>query len=188
MNQSQLSTALIGKWRTVLDAGKHIFTWTGDGELCWLAEQSAKCQQMKIAEIGTHFGRSAKMMLDASQGSTVLCVDPFLYDGTEMTARYFLREEVALGRCEIKKERAFVAAYEFKGERQFDMVFLDGGHEEWEVADDIKVWLPLVRPGGLLCGHDMRNETFPGVLKAVEKLLPGYTEPVKSIWAYIKPA
>ncbi len=185
MNQTELSNALVAKWRNILDAGSHIFTWTGDGELCWLAEQAGSCRE--IAEIGTHFGRSAKMMLDASSLSKVLCVDPFLYDGTEKCARYFLREEVSQGRCEIKKERAFVAAYQFKGVRQFDMVFLDGGHEYWEVCDDIKVWLPLVRSGGLLCGHDMRNKTFPGVEKAVAELLPGFTEPVKSIWAYNVP-
>lgn len=36
----------------------------------------------------------------------------------------------------------------------FDLVYLDGMHTYKEVVDDIEAWLPLVRRGGFLCGHD----------------------------------
>jgi hypothetical protein len=36
----------------------------------------------------------------------------------------------------------------------FDFVYLDGMHTYKEVVEDIQAWLPLVRSGGFLCGHD----------------------------------
>ena len=36
----------------------------------------------------------------------------------------------------------------------FDLVFIDGDHSYDAVTEDIKAWLPKVRNGGILCGHD----------------------------------
>jgi hypothetical protein len=35
-----------------------------------------------------------------------------------------------------------------------DLVFIDGNHGHGHVKQDILAWLPKVRPGGILCGHD----------------------------------
>lgn len=45
------------------------------------------------------------------------------------------------------------------------MVFLDGDHSREGVRADIEAWLPKVRPGSYLCGHDW--PTFSGVRGAV---------------------
>ena len=42
-------------------------------------------------------------------------------------------------------------------EGYFDLVFIDGCHFYKEVLDDIKNYLPLVRKGGILSGHDYTN-------------------------------
>jgi len=36
----------------------------------------------------------------------------------------------------------------------FDLVFIDGDHSYDAVIADIKAWIPKVRNGGILCGHD----------------------------------
>jgi len=40
------------------------------------------------------------------------------------------------------------------------------------VRDDIAAWLPKVRSGGLICGHDY-GTGFPGVERAVQEMLTG---------------
>lgn len=37
---------------------------------------------------------------------------------------------------------------------QFDFVFVDASHVTADVVADIRAWTPLVRPGGMMLGHD----------------------------------
>ena len=47
-----------------------------------------------------------------------------------------------------------------------DVVHLDAAHEENDVAEDIRLWWPLLRPGGILLGDDFSHH-WPGLLRAV---------------------
>jgi hypothetical protein len=53
-----------------------------------------------------------------------------------------------------------------------DLVFIDANHEYTEVRKDIQSWLPKVRPGGLLAGHDYDQNIpmFSGVKQAVDEI------------------
>jgi cephalosporin hydroxylase len=56
-----------------------------------------------------------------------------------------------------------------------DFVFIDGDHEKSAVLADIAAWLPKIKPGGLLAGHDYRMTGQPhlrGVTEAVEVQWP----------------
>ena len=52
------------------------------------------------------------------------------------------------------------ASRKFK-DNSLDFVFLDASHEYEDVKDDILAWLPKVKPGGFLAGHDYYQEHFP---------------------------
>ena len=54
---------------------------------------------------------------------------------------------------------------------EIDLVFIDGNHDYAHVKQDIEHWLPKIRSGGMISGHDYRNE-FPGVRKAVDAFFP----------------
>ena len=49
---------------------------------------------------------------------------------------------------------------------QLDFCYIDGGHDYDAVKRDVETMWPLVKPGGVLGGHDFCNG-FPGVIKAV---------------------
>jgi hypothetical protein len=49
-------------------------------------------------------------------------------------------------------------------------VFIDASHEYEEVKQDIKHWLPKVKHGGILCGHDY-HPSWQGVVDAVHETL-----------------
>jgi hypothetical protein len=54
-------------------------------------------------------------------------------------------------------------------------VFIDGSHLYEAVKEDILAWLPKVKSGGFIGGHDIdQPEEFNGVRKAVDELIgPG---------------
>lgn len=54
-------------------------------------------------------------------------------------------------------------------ENYFDLVFIDADHSYEFVMRDIKAWLPMVKEGGLLTGHDYGGR-YTGVKKAVDEI------------------
>lgn len=55
-------------------------------------------------------------------------------------------------------------------DNSLDIVFIDGEHTYEAVRADIKAWLPKLKKGGILCGHDYQVETM-GVIHAVHDCL-----------------
>ena len=68
--------------------------------------------------------------------------------------------------CKILRKTSLKAASRVPDE--LDLVFIDGAHSYENVKQDIALWLPKVRKGGILSGHDYSLE-HPGVLKAVDE-------------------
>jgi hypothetical protein len=68
-----------------------------------------------------------------------------------------------------------------------DMVFVDADHSEAAVRLDIQQWLPKVKAGGVIAGHDYGQPDIPGVAKAVDDLLPGRFIHPGTVWSYRKP-
>jgi hypothetical protein len=66
-------------------------------------------------------------------------------------------------------------------------VTVDAGHEETDVVDDITAWYSKVMPGGWIGGDDY-GPGFPGVMKAVDRMLPeAFTTLSENWWLYHKP-
>lgn len=61
-----------------------------------------------------------------------------------------------------------------------DFVFLDDHHEEESVYAEIMAWLPRVKPGGVIAGHDV-NDHYPGVERAVRRALGRGSPPERVI-------
>ena len=58
------------------------------------------------------------------------------------------------------------------GDHSLDFVFIDASHEYEDVKADIIAWLPKIKPGGVLAGHDYYIGDFdyyPGVKQAVNE-------------------
>ena len=54
-----------------------------------------------------------------------------------------------------------------------DWVYLDGRHDYDGVREDIEIWLPKIKKGGIIAGHDYAHhpdiKQWPGVKKAVNE-------------------
>jgi len=65
-------------------------------------------------------------------------------------------------------------------DNSLDFVFIDADHSYESVKKDIIAWVPKLKPGGLLSGHDIHLE---GVLKAVKELTVNWTDTkVNHVW------
>ena len=66
---------------------------------------------------------------------------------------------------------------------RFDSIFIDGDHRRAETTADIGGWLPFLRPGGIIAGHDY-GPRYPGVMDAVNEIFPDGIEvvPDSRIW------
>ena len=64
--------------------------------------------------------------------------------------------------------------------------FIDGSHEYEDVKKDIIAWLPKIKKGGILAGHDY-DVAWSGVIKAVDELLGKENVKInKSVYLYEK--
>lgn len=78
------------------------------------------------------------------------------------------------GRTTLVRDTGENAAKLFK-DGSVDVVFIDEHHTRESVSAAIRAWLPKVKSGGILSGHDC-NDHYPGVLQACADLLPSNIE------------
>lgn len=180
-----LAERLVGKWNRVIRKSDHIWTWTEDHCLAYCAEQSEGAYWG--VELGTYLGRSAKVMLDANPFMHLWCVDTFEVAGIEQTARHFLKKEIEESRCELIKGDSLRASEMLRHMAgKLDFVWVDDGHATEDVKRDIRCFLPLLKSGGVIFGHDFdvpHNDVALGVIAS----LPRFDIPVPRLWSYTKP-
>ena len=62
-------------------------------------------------------------------------------------------------------------------DNSIDFVFIDGGHEYEQVYADIIAWLPKLKIGGYISGHDYLEPSC-GVKKAVDEIFKNYAHQI----------
>ena len=80
----------------------------------------------------------------------------------------------------IPIRKASVVASEDFDDSSLDFVFIDGGHTYEDVYADICAWLPKIKSGGWIAGHDYGSSA--GVRTAVHLLLPSVASIPPNSW------
>lgn len=157
--------------------------WMTRPELEWLFDAARKAKSW--AEVGTWKGRSfTATAFGLPKGARLVAVDTFQGSQAELDTTMteakggqierIFREgalaAVATARpdlqVEVKACDSVEAAGSLNGD-QFDIVFIDGAHTKDEVKRDLVAWMPKVRDGGILCGHDLNEEGVRAALSDV---------------------
>lgn len=146
--------------------------WKSEGE--WYRKITSSISNGKIIEIGSFEGLSLSYIKHtiSENNNKIWCVEPFL--------RKRLVENAKDWGIEIINEKSEDASARFPNDF-FDFVFIDANHNYENVKSDIIHWLPKVKYKGILAGHDYCSG-WPGVIKAVEELLPNKKREGRNWW------
>jgi predicted O-methyltransferase YrrM len=135
----------------------------------------------RIAEVGLYAGTTARYLLKHCPSiKKYHGIDKYnaeMYKGVTKVMYSGLDPET-LAKCKAKaysiRDRRFsiIDDYSTNASKRFkdgelDLVFIDADHTYKATKADIEAWLPKVRSGGMLVGHDYSLEFFP-VIRAVE--------------------
>lgn len=137
------------------------------------------------AEVGVWMGDNAYNLLKTNDSLWLCCVDQWLAGDLEYVASNDGKSKIAQrgfddayqttvnrlkefeSRHMILRMSSLSAANVFKS-KYFDFVFIDGNHSYKHVKQDILAWLPKIKKGGFISGHDFG--VYPGVAKAVREI------------------
>lgn len=163
-----------------------IFTWTERPTLAYLCELAQTAQF--IVESGCYMGASAFAMMQAAPDTAHMwTIDKFMVAGTEFVTRKNLERFISSGRLEIivgDSERGGEMLVHMKG--LVDVIFIDDGHAEEDLRRDIRSLFPLLKPGGVMCGHDWEGDN--DVARGVKSMFnPGMIEvPLPRLWQVVR--
>ena len=160
--------------------------WFFEEEGRWYAALGAEIPHGGCAvEVGSWKGLSTSYLgpVCRDRGATLWCVDTWKGSHDSFAERYaavmaaedvratFERNMQELGvPVRILAEPSVEAAGRFE-DGSCDLVFLDAAHDEESVAADLRAWVPKIKPGGVLAGHDLCPKT-PGVGHALMQFVP----------------
>lgn len=161
--------------------------------------------QMKaksFVEVGCKEGRTTGFLLANFPELHVTAIDPWApvantdedykdWDFAQIERDFWANTRAGEYRCEMVRKTSLEAAAHFQKHNHHcaDIIFIDAGHDYENALADIRAWWPLVREGGMLCGHDYQHR-FPGVMRAVARSFPLMRVAVcpDSVWCVQKEA
>ena len=152
------------------------FQAEGLAKLCKWANQNGAVG--KCVEIGSYSGEGTVVLADHFK--EVLAVDPWEngYDSDDVASHQCPMEDVFNAFTERTKVKGNINfsrgksldALEFVADGSLDLVYVDGDHRYEGALADIKGWLPKLRKGGCMTGHDF---SFPTVRQALSETFNG---------------
>jgi Methyltransferase domain len=200
--QDDIRRAHAGTFRlndgVMIDAAVATEGWMDLPDLTFLAEQAKK--HTGIIEVGSWMGRSTRALADNTIG-IVHCVDTWKGSGLEHDPwlrgksegwlfEQFKKNTAGCANLRLFQMTSLEGAAHIKNLQEtsdkvsaaFDMIFIDASHDYENVKADILAWKPLLKQGGMFCGHDYQD-CWPDVIKAVHELLTDVkVVPGGSIW------
>lgn len=141
----------------------HVTTQCSRGDLCRLF---AALGFTRGAEIGVWEGHFSEQLCATIPGLHLTCVDPWQpyaayrekkNDPVRLEAAYRTTvTRLAPYHCVVARMISTAAAAKVP-DRSLDFVYVDGNHEASHVRADLRAWTPKIRQGGILAGHDYRD-------------------------------
>jgi predicted O-methyltransferase YrrM len=138
--------------------------------------QQKSTKELSMIEIGSYAGESTTMF--ANHFKKVVSVDPFLndYDANDIACQYMDLTKVydtfksaisSYSNITHIRKISDDAINDLK-DNSFDFVYIDGLHTYEQVKKDISNYLPKIKDGGFIGGHDY-HPVWQGVVNAINE-------------------
>ena len=119
----------------------------------WLAKQLPKGVPTRGVEVGVKHGQSAAYLAVELINNNVQCkIDLVDLVPKESYLGYLEPVKQLIGKCREHKN-SWDWGHEYT-DGSLDFAFLDGDHSHEGLKKDIAAWLPKVKKGGIIAGHD----------------------------------
>lgn len=134
-----------------------------------------------MAEIGVFCGRSLSILLQVARTlhATVYACDPFRWNGllAEPSAHVIMTQfkDVDL---RFTRGTSWEMKQSFPIDETIDLLHVDGDHTD--VETDCRLWLPVLRPGGVAIFHDVDDD--PRATYDVYTPVQKYTGDWQTLW------
>jgi predicted O-methyltransferase YrrM len=174
-----------------LTPSKHIDLQGWNSEHRVFGQLIQEIRPTSIIEVGSWKGASAVFMARIARSlgldCRILCIDTWLGGSLTYTHLEFQDQLLPVGGRLPLLEQFLTNVRDFpeitampsttgdaaaalrRAGVQADLVYIDAGHEERAVRDDLESYWPLVRPGGILFGDDYSAAAWPGVAIAANR-------------------
>jgi predicted O-methyltransferase YrrM len=170
--------------------------WFGEASQTVLARLARSVADVDglIVEVGSWTGRSTCALAKAIYPRTVQAVDTWCGSPGEISAELADERDVfaewsanvqGFTRGNVVAHRMGWRDYVATLDEPVALLFIDAEHTEKEVRENIQAFLPLIAPGGVLCGDDIGH---PPVQAGIKAALPEDEVFVEAtVWFWRKP-
>jgi cephalosporin hydroxylase len=142
-----------------------------------------KSRPVRMIEIGSYMGESTMLFAASGIFDSIWAIDPFKGDDPAMglgkqglswkdikneydnNTRYF-------SNITLYEDYSYNVVEKFPNEYA-DFIYIDGAHDYESVVQDLECYLPKVKKGGLIGGHDYNKwyEPYEDVMRAVDHVV-----------------
>jgi hypothetical protein len=128
-------------------------------------------------EIGSFAGEASRIFASSGKFKKLYCVDPWKngYDRKDVASKVVAKYEKEFDK--VAKQYPCIEKVKLSSDEaltlftdKVDFVYIDGCHTYEQVKKDIQNYMPKVKTGGIIAGHDYMEE-WAGVKKAVDECL-----------------
>lgn len=141
------------------------YSWFNNSELKkYIINNFDKNKEYSILEIGSFEGCSACFFSDTLDISKMVCVDPFVSDGSdkvdhnELKSKYYKNIKFSKNYKKIETKEIFSDDFFNENETLFDFIYVDGEHSDKQIKNDLDNSLKYLNDDGIIWCDDYNEK------------------------------
>lgn len=196
--ETRIGTKLSTKQSRFEESWNLLLMEPDEAEALMALVNEGKQKQPRVIELGSWVGLSAVMLAEQCKAE-VTCVDSFKSSpgdplhavaqnfGVDIIRNTFKKNAGKRYKKTIKLVEADTqAAVKQFQDGAYDFVWVDADHRHKQAKADMEAYLPKLKPGGVMAGHDFKDERW-GVEKAVREVFGHDFEVRDGVWFHRVP-